>query len=242
MTCLAFCGLRGGTGTTSTVAATGAALLSIGAKVLLIDLSPENLLRLHFGVPYVDRHGWGRSWLDGHTWHEAICDIQPGLGLLPFGGLTGAEHKNLPDTFQAFLPAWRDHLSTLADCYDMVLIDTPAGERNVWPLILECGLRVITMEADPACFILLTSLPRHTYHHCLITRYDPHSRLQRDIRLSWQGQLGDVLLEQVIHRDESMAEALGQKQTVGSYCPDSLAARDASNLASWCLTHAGAHP
>lgn len=242
MTCVAFRGLRGGTGTTSTVAATGAALHSMGVKVLLIDLSPENLLHLHFGMPYIDRRGWGRSLLDGNTWLEAIREIQPGLDLLPFGGLTLTEHNRISYTFQALLPAWPAHLATLASLYDMVLIDTPASERDAWPLISECGLRVITMEADPASFALLTGLPLHTYHHCLITRYDPLSRLQRDIRLLWQGQLGDVLIRQVMHRDESMAEALGQKQPVGSYCPDSLAARDASSLASWCLAHARANP
>lgn len=242
MTCIAFRGLRGGTGTTSTVAATGAALHSMGLKVLLIDLSPENLLHLHFGMPYIDQRGWGRSLLDGNVWDEAIIEIQPGLGLLAFGGLSLAEHTGISHAFQALLPAWPDQLATLASRYDMVLIDTPASERDSWPLISECELRIITMEADPASFALLTGLPRHTYHHCLITRYEPLSQLQRDIRLLWQGQLGDMLIRQVMHRDESMAEALGQKQPVVSYCPESLAARDASSLASWCLTYARTNP
>lgn len=242
MTCVAFRGLRGGAGTTSTVAATGAALHSIGVKVLLIDLSPENLLHLHFGMSYIDRRGWSRSLLDGNSWHEAISEIQPGLDLLPFGVLTLAERSGSSPTLRALPPVWTEHLATLTSRYDMVLIDMPASEQNAWPLISDYGLRIVTMEADPASFALLASLPRRTYHYCLITRYDPLSRLQRDIRLLWQGQLGDVLIRQVMHRDESMAEALGQKQPVGSYCPDSLAARDASSLASWCLTHARTSP
>ena len=43
-------GVRGGVGTSSTVAALGHALHALGQKVLLVDMCPENSLGLHFNM------------------------------------------------------------------------------------------------------------------------------------------------------------------------------------------------
>jgi cellulose biosynthesis protein BcsQ len=41
----------------------------------------------------------------------------------------------------------------------------------------------------------------------------------------------------VIHRDESVAEALANKQPLGDYAANSLASEEILTLANWCLIH-----
>ena len=60
-------GLRGGIGATSLLAGLGIALHEQGERVLLIDLSPDNMLRLHFSVDVAYASGWrARSWMLHH--------------------------------------------------------------------------------------------------------------------------------------------------------------------------------
>ena len=56
-------GVRGGVGTSSTVAALGHALHALGQKVLLVDMCPENSLGLHFNMDLTPaKAGHGRPW------------------------------------------------------------------------------------------------------------------------------------------------------------------------------------
>ena len=60
-------GLRGGIGATSLLAGLGIALHEQGERVLLIDLSPDNMLRLHFSVDVAYASGGrARSWMLRH--------------------------------------------------------------------------------------------------------------------------------------------------------------------------------
>lgn len=236
----AFRGIRGGVGTTSTVAALGNALQAMGETVLMIDLAPENLLRLHFGIPLADPRGWATEQANGSAWDEAAREIKPGLHLLPFGQLGRAERSNASHALNTLWEAWPNHLAALSKRYGMILVDLPMSEPAALPLMSECELRITTMEADPASCALLHDLPHRGDCQYLITRFDPLSHLQRDIRLLWQDQLGNAMIQQVVHRDEAIPEALGQKQPVGDYRPQSLAAQDAANLASWCRAWKGA--
>lgn len=51
-------GVRGGVGTTSITAALAWSLQTLGENVLVIDASPDNLLRLLFNVDFAHRNGW----------------------------------------------------------------------------------------------------------------------------------------------------------------------------------------
>lgn len=235
MTSIAFCGLRGGAGVTSIVAATGAAMRAMGATVLMIDLSATNLLRLHFGMPYADRCGWARTILDKGSWCDAAREVEPGLDLLPFGRLSRPEHKQVPALMRSLLEHRIEPFAMVTSRYDMVLIDVPADCYTALPFLAECTLLVIILEADPASCVILADRPQSDCCHYLISRYDPLSCLQRDIRLLWQQQLHDRLIPLAMHRDESVAEAMAQKQPVSVRCPHSLAASDAVDLAAWCM-------
>ncbi len=102
MAILGLQGVRGGVGTTSLTAALAWALQILGENVLVIDASPDNLLRMSFNVDFVHQGGWARSLLDGQDWRDAGLRYTSQLDLLPFGQLTAQEREN-PQSWQETL-------------------------------------------------------------------------------------------------------------------------------------------
>lgn len=63
-------GIRGGVGTSSTLAALAYALHTLGQRVLVVDMCPENTLGLHFNLDLAPRDGWARATLDQQPWQQ----------------------------------------------------------------------------------------------------------------------------------------------------------------------------
>lgn len=61
MAVIALQGLRGGVGTTSITAALAWGLQQLGESVLVIDMTPANLLRMHFNTDFAHSQGWARA-------------------------------------------------------------------------------------------------------------------------------------------------------------------------------------
>ncbi|WP_277961465.1 cellulose biosynthesis protein BcsQ [Pseudomonas sp. RIT-To-2] len=234
MTALSLRGLRGGVGTSSLLVATGHALHDLGERVLLVDMCPENLLRLHFNVDVGERGGWARAMVDGLDWNAQAWSVEPGLSLLPYGRLKWAEQDQIEQRLRNEPELWRRRQASLAAHFDWILFDVPLrlpGHARVGP----CALRLQVVEADAACHVLLQQ-QEDSSEHLLINRFDPASQLQRDLLLIWRKQYGERLLPLNIHQDEAMREALAFKKPVGAYAQASLAAQDIQSLTTWCLT------
>ena len=71
MAILGLQGVRGGTGTTSITAALAWALQLLGETVLVVDASPDNMLRFFFNVDFSHKAGWARATIDGSDWRDA---------------------------------------------------------------------------------------------------------------------------------------------------------------------------
>ena len=71
MAILGLQGVRGGTGTTSITAALAWALQLLGETVLVVDASPDNMLRFFFNVDFSHKAGWARATIDGTDWRDA---------------------------------------------------------------------------------------------------------------------------------------------------------------------------
>lgn len=236
MTALALRGVRGGVGTTSLLAATGHALHKVGERVLLVDMCPENLLRLHFNVGLGEGAGWARAMIDGQDWNTQAWAVEPGLSLLPYGALKGAEQDQIESRLRNQPELWRKRQDSLAQHFDWILFDVPLrlpGHARVGP----CALRLQVIEADVACQVLLHQQDEDASEHLLINLYDPASQIQRDLLLIWREQFSERLLSLNIHKDEAVAEALAFKMPLGVYASASLAAQDVQSLATWCLAH-----
>ncbi|NHH99979.1 MULTISPECIES: cellulose biosynthesis protein BcsQ [Oceanimonas] len=228
MTLLRLNGIRGGVGVTSVLAALAQALHRLGQRVLLVDLSPNNMLGLHFELPFAHVDGWAR----GENWREKALELQPGLCLLPYGRLVREEQERLELWFRNRPGEWNRRLSGLRDEFDWVLFDAPQALPG-HAESLEPDLDVRLIRPDMGCQVLLHQQPEPEW--LLINGHDPASRLQQDLLLLWRRQFAGRLLPLALHQDETMAEALAHKLPLGTYAPLSETADRIHSLAVWCM-------
>ncbi|EAB8291445.1 cellulose biosynthesis protein BcsQ [Salmonella enterica subsp. enterica serovar Uzaramo] len=238
MAILGLQGVRGGVGTTSLTAALAWALQILGENVLVIDASPDNLLRMSFNVDFVHQGGWARSLLDGQDWRDAGLRYTSQLDLLPFGQLTAQEREN-PQAWQETLGEIGSAIQALkaSGRYSWILLDLPYGAPPLTgQLVSLCDHTLAIAQVDANCHIRLHQQALPAGAHILINDLRIGSQLQDDLYQVWL-QSQRRLLPIVIHRDEAMAECMASKQPLGEYRSDSLAAEEVLTLANWCLLH-----
>lgn len=237
MPVIALQGVRGGIGATSITAALAWALQELGEPVLAIDLSPDNLLRLHFNTPFDLNRGWARAQLEGDDWQQGAMRYCNMLDFLPFGHLTQLEQRELQQQNRETPQRWPDFLARLraSGHYRWILLDTPAGSDPLLEQQLAMADRVfVVLNPDANCHARLHQQPMPEGCHFLINNYVSTSSLQQDLHQLWLQTLVN-LLPVMIHRDEALAEALAVKQPLGEYRSESLAADEVLTLANWCL-------
>lgn len=238
MAILGLQGVRGGVGTTSLTAALAWALQILGENVLVIDASPDNLLRMSFNVDFVHQGGWARSLLDGQDWRDAGLRYTSQLDLLPFGQLTAQEREN-PQAWQETLGEIGSAIQALkaSGRYSWILLDLPYGASPLTgQLVSLCDHTLAIAQVDANCHIRLHQQALPAGAHILINDLRIGSQLQDDLYQVWL-QSQRRLLPIVIHRDEAMAECMASKQPLGEYRSDSLAVEEVLTLANWCLLH-----
>ncbi|EAN6867885.1 cellulose biosynthesis protein BcsQ [Salmonella enterica] len=238
MAILGLQGVRGGVETTSLTAALAWALQILGENVLVIDASPDNLLRMSFNVDFVHQGGWARSLLDGQDWRDAGLRYTSQLDLLPFGQLTAQEREN-PQAWQETLGEIGSAIQALkaSGRYSWILLDLPYGASPLTgQLVSLCDHTLAIAQVDANCHIRLHQQALPAGAHILINDLRIGSQLQDDLYQVWL-QSQRRLLPIVIHRDEAMAECMASKQPLGEYRSDSLAAEEVLTLANWCLLH-----
>ena len=216
MSILGLQGVRGGVGTTSITSALAWALQILGENVLVVDASPDNLLRMSFNVDFVHRDGWARALLDGKDWRDAGLRYTTQLDLLPFGQLTVEEREN-PQEWAEKLGAICAGLRELKESrrYSWILLDLPHGVSPLTQqLVSLCDHTLAVVKADTNCHIRLHQQALPTGAHILINDLRIASQLQDDLYQVWL-QSQRRLLPMVIHRDEAMAECMASKPPLG---------------------------
>lgn len=229
MAVIALQGFRGGTGTTSVTAALAWALAQLNEKVLVIDFSPDNLLRLHFGMPFENTRGWRAAQQAGQAWQESAMRYHSHLDFLPYGHVVpGAD--SLPDV------DWPRAITQLKNTgvYDWILIDSPAASPLAAQSVADGTLLLLHADTQSHVRLHQHALPQNG--HYLVNQFITSSQLQQDILLLWQETLGS-LIPTILHRDEAMAESLAAKQPVGEWNSNSKISREVNTLANWCLLH-----
>lgn len=236
-------GVRGGVGATSITAGLGWALKQLGERVLLIDGSPDNLLRLFFNVDMAHRDGWARAMLENRPWQSTAWRYAAGLDILPYGQLTLEERYAFGHPNNPVLPM-SQALDTLyaSGRWQWILVDLPAGYSPLSFGMLDHMHHVVTvLRPDANCHVRIHQQPIPQHSHIIINGLNPNSELQSDILQLWLKSLQRVI-PVIVHQDESMAESLAAKQPVGEYRSDSLVAQEISTIANWCLLHiSGSH-
>ena len=226
-------GIRGGVGTSATLAALAYALHAMEQKVLVVDMCPENTLGLHFNLDLAPPEGWARATLDQQPWNASGWQVSEGLCVLPYGHVTATEQVQLEAWLLQHPQAWRQRQAALGDAFDWVLFDLPQrlpGHASN----PQCDFAFSLLNPDAACHVLLHTHPKDSTW-LLVNHFDPGSQLQRDLTLIWQNHHHASLVPINLHSDEAMGEALACREPVGRYAPGSLIAQDIISFASWCL-------
>ncbi|HAT1570291.1 TPA: cellulose biosynthesis protein BcsQ [Kluyvera cryocrescens] len=242
MAILGLQGVRGGVGTTSITAALAWSLQLLGESVLVIDASPDNMLRLSFNDDIARETGWARAALDGQDWRDAGLRYTSLIDVLPFGKLQPGEQQNIATLTNPLMTVTAiAREAERQGKYQWILLDLPHGFYPWTPSLVEaCHFTLTVVKPDANCHIRLHQQPLPANSHILLNGLRMSSPLQEDLYQVWL-QTQRRLLPVVIHRDEAMAESLASKQPLGEYRHDSLAAEELITLASWCLMHYAGH-
>lgn len=246
MTIIAVISPKGGVGKTTVSVNLACTLAQNGQSVRLVDLDPQNAMRLHLGADPGDSNGLIHQTLQQLNWGYAEYDSAYGVSFIPYGKASEVERI----TFESYLsrtPDWlRDNLSALGhDPEKLTIIDTPPGPSVYVQQVLSiANFVLVVMIPDAGSYATLNSIEGLLEYYCanrtdfygsyyVLNQFDAEHPLNRDIQNVMKGFLGDRLAPYPIHRDESLSEALAYQQPVRQYSPYSQAVDDMNQLSDW---------
>ncbi|MCK8784320.1 AAA family ATPase [Roseomonas sp. NAR14] len=245
MPLISFASPKGGVGKTTLAANVADALHRQGRRVVLIDLDPQNTLRLHFGVSLTDGIGFMTDLPRRAGWRHALRTTPSGLLLLPHGGtdLPGALAlaRLLEREPELLLTPLRE---MLADPDLLVIADTAPGATPALALLAPMStLLIAVMLADATSAALVPEISSGRFLgtgaaataldvrlRVVLNQVDMEQRLSRAaaeavIRLMGPRVIGAVA------RDQAIAEAVACQCLLLDFAPTSLAAEDLREIA-----------
>ncbi|HJW55475.1 MAG TPA: cellulose biosynthesis protein BcsQ [Burkholderiaceae bacterium] len=248
MRTVAILGAVGGAGATSVAAHLAAALFRQGHDVLALDCCPDNRLRLYFGMSLYDETGWATEYLQGNNWFGAGYVDADGHEFVPFGQLADgnafdqicARLRAQPQWLAAQIEALHKTPDAIAVC-DCPRVPDALRDQA----IAAADLILLVASPDSVSYSVVADLLQRAAGDGLpelwvvLNGFDASRRLDRDIALLLRSRHGQRFAPVVIHRDESVREALACKQTVFRFAPSCQAAHDYSALGTWTLSRLG---
>jgi cellulose synthase operon protein YhjQ len=239
--------LRGGSGSTTIAANLSQALAKINKQVLAIDISPENLLPLHFGLPFDEHEGWVYNLLADKPWFEAGYQCPQGTSFLPFGRLDSHQIR----TFYL----QKDQLINLLAKETLLVSEDKAELWQVFhghlsdltldSFVSSMDMVLVVLTADASSYAalqywLLTQeaieLRKANKLRFVINQYQPETEISRDMTLVLKTELDELATPVVIHRDTVLQECVSNLTTAQQFAPTSQAAKDFQSLAFWTVS------
>jgi cellulose synthase operon protein YhjQ len=254
MPLICFASPSGGTGRTTLSANVARELSRAGARVIAMDLDPQNALGTHFGLDLRDAFGFLatlRYAADPRAaWRAALRSSPSGVSFLPYGqlGMDGANANN------ASLIEQPEMLGTaVADMLAVsgvtVVADLPAGASAAMSAVLPyADLVVVPLLPHPASVAQLPAIEAGRFAgtggpnglevgklRLLMNQWGAPGKLAGIIAQGVAQQLAGRLLG-AIRYDEVVPEAAAAQRLLGDFAPSSNAALDMAGLASAIVT------
>jgi len=245
MPLIAFASPKGGVGKTTLVANVAHALRRAGRSVLVVDLDPQNALRLHFGVPLHDTVGFMAELLRQPDWRRLVRPTSAGVVLLPHGA------TDLRAALEQAVALERDPAllsgplrEMLSDSRLLVLADLPPGPSQALAVVAPLASVIVTVlqseaisaavlgEVESGRFLgggTMSALVAGRLQFVL-NGVDMSSRLSRAAAEALARHLGARLLG-AVSRDEAVGEAQAHMRLVHDMAPGSAAAVDIGHVA-----------
>lgn len=243
MQCLAFVSPLGGVGRTTLAAHCATLLAATGMPVLAFDLSPQNVLGLHLGLPAPPEQGWQAAVCDGRWLGDAALENTAGVRLLPHGA--PASSASQP---QGWLAEQLTRLDLPAD--GVAVLDTPALPAPLAQQALSCADLVVlvsdvslrAVRTHPALQSWMAGLQPAQRWAVVLNGVDPRSAVRRNMLAQLRAQWGDRLLPYVLHQDEHVPQAQERASCVHQSTPQAQAAHDLQGIAAWLGEALGRSP
>ncbi|RUO31631.1 hypothetical protein CWE12_01125 [Aliidiomarina sedimenti] len=221
-------------------------LATAASPTLAVDLTPENMLRLHFGMPLEDRRG-----LINQDPLE-VFEYPSGVHYLPYGESLQGASSQLDRDQSANGSQLTQVLERLPDDYTYCCINLGTislGTRDLNDLHeLQNSLDILLCVLEPAPLTYaylyrglsrdLRSTPQSfSSVYFVFNKVAPNLTLNKDILNLLKAELNPrILAPMMVHHDQHVPEALATQQPVVDYAIASRAAGDFEALALWLKT------
>lgn len=249
MNIIAVASMKGGVGKTTTTANLAVVLSSSRSvsKVVVIDLDPQNTLRLHFNCATHDNEGICSHAVRQLPFSDVLHDSTSGVSCMPYGAVTEPERQAFENLLESD-PNWLSREIANLHLPDdaIVLIDTPPGSTPYLRQALVCAdFALLVILADAASYLTLPAMEgwvteAHEFNPqlhftYLLNQTDRAQPLHRDLLDVLRLRLGDRLTPVSVHRDEAVPEAMAYQQVVVDYDPHGQASHDLLRIGTWLL-------
>ena len=226
---------KGGVGKTTTVHNLGAALASMGKRVIMVDFDPQCTLTSHCSREKLI-NGIGFAVLKKSQ--AQPLPIKDNLWLLAgseFLDEIAMQWGHKPDLHTLHL---HDVLKPISNNYDYILVDTAPGSS----MLMINAIFTADSLIIPICDVdsiqgarkITRLLQRHKISisgHYLITRHDQRTLISREMYSVLTQKNKDAVFQTCIRATESIRQAAARKMDVISFAPHSNGANDYISLA-----------
>ncbi|MBY4727871.1 MULTISPECIES: cellulose biosynthesis protein BcsQ [Burkholderia] len=245
MKTIAIASTTGGAGRTTLTAALAVLLARRGRPVVAVEFDAQNLMGATLGLDSLAEHGLAQSLLGGgEPWHAHTWRNADGVLFVPYGQVDAAGAAAC-DARLAADPAWLaralDEIALPAD--GVVLIDTARYPSTQAEQAIRCAdLTLVVVPPEPtACATTAARLGALRAGggelQIVVNRLNPARDMQRDALGMLRAVAGPAsMLEQRIHVDAAVPEALARGSWIFDDAPYSQASHDLNGVANWVDT------